>query len=195
MLRRLGTLLCAVLLVACRDARIANYQVPHEEPPNPTLTAEGETDMANTAVPTATGDNLTWTAPDHWESRPAGTMRQATYAIVGPGGAEADLSITAFPGDVGGLLANVNRWRDQLGLAALSQAQLATQTEHLDVGELHLTYVDYAGGTGSEGTRLLGAIVPLANETWFFKLSGPDSLVGPERDAFRAFLGTLQPAP
>ncbi|HYD84742.1 MAG TPA: hypothetical protein VEA63_11835, partial [Opitutus sp.] len=103
-------LLPLLLLSACRDAQVATYRVPAEKPeplppvltggvpaPSPATTADAT--MANTAVPTADGETLTWTAPTHWQPKPASAMRKGSYAITGADGAAADLSITAFPGD------------------------------------------------------------------------------------------------
>jgi len=64
--------------------------------------------MASTPVTTASGPGLTWTAPAHWKAKPGSAMRKGSYAIAGDGG-EADLAITAFPGDVGGDLAAISR--------------------------------------------------------------------------------------
>ena len=147
--------------------------------------------MAATPVATTAGMALTWTAPANWQSKPATTMRKATYTIAGDG-AEADLSITAFPGDVGGELANVNRWRGQVGLGDLTAAQLAGATQHFDANGLHLTVVDYPGQGAAAAQRLLGAIVPVGSETWFFKLLGPAALVGREREAFMEFLKSIR---
>jgi hypothetical protein len=41
---------------------------------------------------------------------------------------------------------------------------------------------------------VLGALVPHAGATWFFKLDGPDAVVAREKSAFIAFLQTLRPA-
>ncbi|HWA86122.1 MAG TPA: hypothetical protein VG710_07875, partial [Opitutus sp.] len=148
--------------------------------------------MANTAVVKAEGPGLQWTAPAHWQNQPAAAMRKATYAVTGDDGATADVSITAFPGDVGGEFANVNRWRSQLGLPPLAESALdAAITRRAQAG-LHLTIVDFAGAGPAAGHRLLGAIVPFDNATWFFKLTGPDALVARERDAFLEFLGTIK---
>ena len=148
--------------------------------------------MANTAVPTASGAALAWTAPAHWTAKPAGAMRKGSYSIKGDGG-EADMSITAFPGDVGGDLANLNRWRGQIGLGPIAQAEFESTTQHLDYNGLHLTVVDIAG-TGATAQRILGAMVPHAGGTWFFKLMGPAGLVAKEKAAFAAFLETIKPA-
>ena len=48
-------------------------------------------DMANTTVNKAEGPGLNWTAPAHWQSRPAVAMRKATYAVPGENGAAGDL--------------------------------------------------------------------------------------------------------
>jgi hypothetical protein len=124
-------------------------------------------------------------------------MRKATFIIPGDAGEQAELAVTAFPGDVGGNLANVNRWRQQLQLAPISAAELDSALTHLHVGELHVDVAELLGPTPTEGKtrqRVLGAIVPHNGATWFFKLTGPDILVTHEKDAFLAFLKTLQPA-
>src|SRR5262245_59791460 len=125
--------LALLLTGACRKADVASYRVPKEKDPEmpaakasaqPPAAPAGGT-MANTAVPTAQGDGLAWTAPAHWQAKPASAMRKGSYAIAGDGGAAADLSITAFPGDVGGEAANVNRWRGQVSLPPASASELA----------------------------------------------------------------------
>jgi hypothetical protein len=196
-------LLSALLLAACREARITSYRVPKEPaatpPPAPTegalppghpAVAPGAgTDMASAAVPKAAGPNLLWTAPAAWTPKPPSAMRKGSYTVRGPEG-EGDLSIAAFPGDVGGDLANINRWRGQLGLPAVER--LDGVVEPLEANGLHLIVFDGA----NDGRRMLGAIVPRPGETWFFKLAGPDALVAREKPAFLDFLRTVHaPAP
>jgi len=189
--------ICAAMLTllwlgACRDREIAAYRAPKDPVPAslPPAAPGGDT-MASTAVPTG-GDSLTWTAPAHWTAKPASAMRKGSYAIR-DGAAEADLSITAFPGDTGGLLANLNRWRGQISLPPLVPNELDAHREHTDIGALHVDIVDFTGTANGVPTRLLGAVVPLAGETWFFKLMGPDALVAREKPAFREFLKTVTP--
>jgi len=195
------------MIAGCRDREIVAYRAPKDPPPadmpgraasgNP-ASAQGSmpgapTDpaMAATAVPTATGSDLIWTAPADWVSKPASAMRKGSYTVRGEGG-EADLSITAFPGSTGGLLANLNRWRGQLGLAPLAETELDANCARLDAGDLHLVVADFAGQAGGKPTRLVGAVVPHGGDTWFFKLMGPDALVAREKPAFLEFLRTIQ---
>jgi len=193
-----------LLLAGCKDREITAYRAPKDPPPvmpgmppssgNPEAGAPASSgqDMASTAVPTASGEELTWTAPAQWTVKPAGAMRKGSFAVKGDDG-DADLSITAFPGSTGGLLANINRWRGQIGLPPLAENDLAANKVHLDVGELHLDVVDFAGTAGGKPTRILGAVAPVGDNTWFFKLMGPDALVSREKPAFMEFIHTLKP--
>lgn len=197
-------LLAAVtLLSACRDAKVASYRVPKEtpEPLPPVLTgalpttpsaAAPGSDMASTAVTTADGDGLTWTAPAHWKPKAASAMRKGSYAVAGADGTEADMSVTAFPGDVGGTLANVNRWRGQLDLPPMAEAELESLMQHLHVGDFHIDVVEFANPQSSNPQRMIGAIVPFNGATWFFKLTGPDALVAREREAFLALVDSIK---
>ena len=205
-------LVCAAVLTllltgGCRDREITAYRAPKDPVPpvQPSAPGSGQLppdhppvgggaggNMADTAVPTG-GDSLTWTAPAVWTVMPDRPMRKATYALQGADGTAADLAITAFPGDTGGLLANVNRWRGQISLPPLAASQLDAHREHLDLGALHVDVVDFAGTASGSLTRIIGAVVPLDGETWFFKLMGPDALVAREKPAFREFLRTVRP--
>ncbi|CAM3117008.1 hypothetical protein [Rariglobus hedericola] len=212
----------AALLAAsgCRDAKIATYRVPRETPPPAAANAQSAdphaglgippvnaasspapampTDMASTAVPTASGGDLSWTTPANWQSRAASAMRKATFIIPGESaGEQAELAVTAFPGDVGGNLANVNRWRQQLQLAPISASELDSALTHLHAGDLHIDVAELLGPVPADGKprqRVLGAIVPFNGATWFFKLTGPDALVSREKSAYLAFVQTIRPS-
>ena len=200
-----------LLLNACRDPQIESYRVPKEKDPTPPTAsatprsapspvpapaapATADANMANTAVRTADGPGLAWTAPSGWTAKPASAMRKATFTIIGEGDATADLSITAFPGSVGGDLANINRWRGQVQLPSITDADLATATKRIETHGFRVTTVDFTGTAAGAPTRVLGAIVPVGDATWFFKLTGPVPLVAREQAAFAAFLQTIRPA-
>jgi hypothetical protein len=206
-----GIAAALVLLTACRDEKVTSYRVPKE--PDPTLPA-GETgdagqsqaapagspaappapgaSMANVPVPTASGPSLAWTAPSDWKAKPLGSMRKGSYSVGGEGSAGADLSITAFPGDVGGELANINRWRGQVGLGPLAAGQAEGAVVRVEANGLSITVVDCSGTDAANRQRILGAIVPAGGSTWFFKLMGADAVVGKEKTAFMEFLKTVR---
>jgi len=190
-------LVAACLLAGCKDRKIATYRAPKD--PAPVMPAPGTAPaapnagdaMAATAVPTGS-DSLSWTAPADWTAKAPGAMRKGSFSVKGADGAEADLSITAFPGDTGGLLANLNRWRGQLSLPPLAESQLDGMIEHLDAGALHFEVVDFVGTAKGVPTRLLGAVLSRPGETWFFKLMGPEALVAGRKNDFTTFLHSVK---
>ncbi|MCC5839318.1 MAG: hypothetical protein JJT96_04260 [Opitutales bacterium] len=133
------------------------------------------------------GDGPAFEVPGHWQEGVASAMRRGSFRVTGPEG-EGDISITSFPGDVGGLLANINRWRGQLGLGPISEADLPAATEVLPARGIDLTLVEFDGP--SQGT--VTAIAAHSGASWFFRLTGPTALVARERDSFMEFLRTIE---
>lgn len=196
-----------LLLAACRDTKAVAYTIPKEKPPvmsaapaaadsphgrapNPPAVDAG---MASTAVATAAGAELSWSAPAHWQPKAPGSMRKGSFTIT-DGALTADLGITAFPGDVGGEFANVNRWRGQLGLAPISQTEAAAAITRLEANGLKFALVEVSGSANGAPSRLVGAMVPFGGATWFFKLLGPDVVVTKEKAGFVEFLKTVKAA-
>lgn len=190
----LAALAVALAFTGCREAKVAHYTVPKEKPPEmPGMSAGSGADMASTAVPTAQGAGLGWTAPADWEEKPASAMRRGSYTVKGADGAEADLSITAFPGDVGGELANLNRWRGQIQLPPLAESDLTEATRTIKVGDLDFVLVDFANPDAPKPQRILGAFTSFGGSTWFFKLMGPADLVEAAKPKFLTFIQSVTP--
>ena len=68
---------------------------------------------------------LRWLCPRVGRRCPAGQMQVAKFAVPEHDGAKAEVSVSVFPSDTGGTLANVNRWRRQLGMSETDEAGLA----------------------------------------------------------------------
>ena len=52
-------------------------------------------------------------------------MRVGNYSVSNKAGEALDFSITSFPGEVGGILANVNRWLGQVGMSPTDEQGLS----------------------------------------------------------------------
>lgn len=139
---------------------------------------------------TAVGDGgLTWRIPSGWTLAPAGSsMRYATFSVTGAGGAKGEMAVTHFPGDVGGDLDNVNRWRQQVSLPPVDQAGLAALVSTVTAGAKTISVID---ATGPQ-SRLAAGWTRHGADTWFFKLTGPDALVGAEKANFTTFLESVR---
>ncbi|MCX6952312.1 MAG: hypothetical protein NTV51_09130 [Verrucomicrobia bacterium] len=210
--RRAATLALVLVLAGCSKTEVTTYRVPKEKdaalPSSMTAAAPAGADlapsagvqpaapgatMAGTAVPTASGPGLTWTAPAAWQAKPFGAMRKGSFTVTGDAGATADLSITAFPGAVGGELANINRWRGQVSLPPIAEADLPAAATRFTANGLAFTVVDLAS-TDANAQRILGGMTPYEGAMWFFKLTGPDALVAAAKPAFLDFLKTVKVA-
>ncbi len=147
---------------------------------------------AGVPPPPATGVPQ-WEPPAHWKAGGPRPMRLASFTVPGADNKEADLSISALGGAAGGLLANINRWRtQQLGLAAATEADLPKLSSEVPVTGGSATVVDFAGDGELKGTRMLAAIVARNDRTWFFKLTGPEAVVGAEKENFVKFLKSVK---
>jgi hypothetical protein len=103
--------------------------------------------------------------------------------------------VTVIPLGPSPLLANVNRWEEQLGLPKSPESELDKVVRHLDLPVGHVDLVDLQGPQkpGAERQRILGAIVPEGDQRmWFFKLLGPDSVVSAQKENFEAFIKSVQ---
>ena len=90
-------------------------------------------------------------------------------------------------------MANVNRWRREVGLAELNEDQFAKDVTAMMVASNPAVYVDESGsGDSPDRKRILGVIVPKDGRTWFFALRGPADLVGREKPAFEAFMKSVR---
>jgi hypothetical protein len=134
-------------------------------------------------------------APAGWEPTPIGpgSMRTAAFRV-SDGSHSAEVTVIPFGGPAGGLLANVNRWRGQIGLGELTEDQLPKETKTVDVDGLPAVLVDFTGpeSAGDKRQRVLGAILRHDETTWFIKLQGPAELVGKQQAAFEAFVRSFR---
>jgi len=126
-------------------------------------------------------------APEGWQSQPPGQMQLAKFAVAKDGG-KADISVSVFPSDTGGTLANVNRWRRQLGLGDVDEAGLQECISKLGDASIDGAPGPVLADLSNDNRRLLGAIVPKEGHWWFYKMLGDAAVVNAEHDAFVQFV-------
>jgi hypothetical protein len=127
-----------------------------------------------------------WKVPADWRELPPGQMQTAKFALAD----NAEVTVAAFPGDVGGLLANVNRWRDQLGHPPVDAAELPRVTTRLDAGGTAATLVDITAE--NKQRRMIAVVLPRGEETWFFKLLGDEPAVAGAKNLFVNFVKSAE---
>jgi len=138
---------------------------------------------------------LQWTTPEGWSERNESNPSRLATLDVADGEQRAEVSITRFPGDVGGLLPNVNRWRGQLGLAPVQDlAALEHPLEEVQVDGSASQLLDLVGesSSGSDAQRMLVVLVPHEGFTYFIKMTGPKTLLDLQRDPFVQFARSVR---
>jgi hypothetical protein len=188
-LRWLLPVVMATLFAGCGSREIRVYRVaksPEESKPTPPTASSPHSAEHVHQTP------IRWQLPRGWEQLPAGEMRLGDFRVQGANGERAEVMITPLAGRAGSDLANVNRWRGQVGLAPLAEDQLAANSETVQVGNEAAQLFEIAGISGDdEKTRILAVIFRRGQTSWFFKMIGPDALVQKEKSGFIAFLGTI----
>jgi hypothetical protein len=134
-----------------------------------------------------------WAKPDGWSEQPVSEMRLGSFKVNGPDATSADVSVTAFPGDAGGLVSNVNRWRGQLELPQLEENQLRQTIQQTEIQGTPAYLVDLqTAANSSKPSRILGAVMERPDRTWFVKMTGPPALLENQRQKFFDFVSSFQ---
>ncbi|HNQ73448.1 MAG TPA: hypothetical protein PKN95_07580 [Verrucomicrobiota bacterium] len=139
-------------------------------------------------------DGPTWTVPGGWREIDGGQFLFAKFVIADPAGNQAAVNVSTSAGDGGGLIANVNRWRGQLGLPAWSAAEVEQQAQKIatDAGPATLIEMRGADAQPPKPTLTIAAVVPQNHATWFYKLMGDEKVVLAQKEAFLTFVKGVQ---
>jgi hypothetical protein len=172
----------AFSLVSCNNDKIEVYNIPKEG-------IAVAMQSGSEALAPSGGNPAQWTKPEGWNEQPLSEMRLGSFKVDGANAASADVSVIAFPGEAGGLISNINRWRGQLQLPPLDEDQLSQITQRTDVDDVPTYLVDFQTvENASKPSRILGAVLQTADRTWFVKMTGPPGLIESQRDKFLTFV-------
>ena len=154
--RRTALGVAAVLaLCSCNNDKVVVYTIPKEGVNVAMLGGTG-----TLGPPSSPAGPVQWTKPVSWNSQPLSEMRMGSFKVDGPNAGSADVSITAFPGDAGGLSSNLNRWRGQLQLLPLSDEQLSNTVQRIEVDNVPTCLIDFQTTVNNpEPARILGAVL------------------------------------
>lgn len=136
-----------------------------------------------TAEPVSHEGQPNWQAPSDWKEISAGQFLVAKF-LIADGAAAVNVSSSA--GDGGGLAANVNRWRGQLGLQPA--ADVATTPLQVTDGKAGRVDIDGTNSQTGKPAKLIGVMVSQSDRTWFYKLMGDPTVVDAQTDAFIKFV-------
>jgi hypothetical protein len=156
--------------------------------------------MSSAAEQTQEGNEelpFTWETPEGWSRMPKMAMRDLTFTFGANG--EGECYLSRLPGAGGGLAANVNRWRQQMGLEPASEGDIAALPKR-DLFGMEAVYVsldgEFRGMNAAESKkdfRMVGVILAADFGAIFIKMVGPRELVDANTQKFEAFCASLKP--
>lgn len=185
---------------AVAEEKVREYRAPKDPPPaaaKPTAPAGQPSAPAGAAQGSASqGTHPHWKLPEGWREDPKpAPMRYATF-LAGEGDTQLTVAVTRFPGNVGGMLANLNRWRGQIGLKPWSEQELAQEIQKkqairpLEGAQPNGLLIDITGpgADGATPQRTLVAMFEIPrSETWFFKATASEKAIAANIDSFLQF--------
>jgi len=153
------------------------------------------TSPAAPSQPQAAAPAFQWKTPPGWQPLAPQPMRDLNFAAGDPPLIECFL--TTFSSSGGGVAANVNRWRQQMGLAPDSADAIDALPAIEVLGfrgtlvELDGTYSGMRGDQQAEESKMFAAFVPVGDRAVTIKMIGPADQVEAERENFKMFVTSL----
>ncbi len=204
-----GLLFAAVALTGCGDGGSthtidevreggARGPVPATADSAKRFGMSGHGDRANQPSQPA---KLEWlyATPKGWELLPPKPMRDLGWKVASSD--DTECTFTVLPGSGGGLAANVNRWRKQMGLDGVSADAIDALPKESFLGlqatrvDLEGTYGGMRGDLNLASARMLGLVVSLPKAAVFLKMTGPKDVVTAEEANFEAVAKSLRAKP
>ena len=123
-------------------------------------------------------------------------MRIGSFFASGKDGLKSDISVVVLAGAAGGDLANVNRWRGQINLEPIGEADLPKYSKRIAPAGRPMMMVNFVTPDlfidNRYKKRLIAVSYPRGANTWFFKMTGEDALVHSLEPSFTRFLENLR---
>lgn len=135
---------------------------------------------------------LTYKAPQGWSPGKVDGLRQVAFEVR-DGSKQAEITVIALASSAGDLLANVNRWREQVHLGPVVRADIDRQLKEFSVDGVKGHRVELVGPADQEPREgILGVICSHRDKAWFFKMKGTAALVEQERGRFESFVRSVK---
>ena len=173
------------VLGSCKEDEIRTYRVATDSTADtPAPPAAGVTAKENQS-----GLSVVWQAPSDWKQEDAAQFVTAAYAL--PSGGR--VTVSKLAGDGGGLAANLNRWRGQVGLKPIADNEISGQPLKIaDSDEVMQLFNLTSINSAADAEGILAGILPLKAETWYFKFSGPVGVLRKSEGLFAEFLRSVR---
>jgi hypothetical protein len=141
------------------------------------------------ATKSAASSDLRYEAPDEWSPGKPNAISLLAFKVT-DGEKQAEITVSTAGGQ---WLANVNRWRGQLGLSPVDEMELAMVTKKIEMLGTTGDYIEIVGPeSAAKRETILGVQAEAGGRTWFVKLRGDSRLAEREKNNFESFVKSLR---
>ena len=170
---------------------VRSYRVPKESRP----VAESSSSDVPPPPPVAAAA-IEWDLPDGWRREENTSAFRFATLSAGEGDQRIEVSISQLSGQAGGAMANINRWRGQIGLGPAGGDDMHDALEEITGRGVRGLLVDMVGTPAEDGPdvprRMLAAMYATTERTWFIKTVAPDPVIASHREAFLALCSSIR---
>ncbi len=177
----------SIFFVACsREPSVQKYRV-------------SKTPVSETSLPVRSGNSevtdiglpFTWVVPDGWTLGKTSSMRLVSYKVPVSANERGDFSLVQLGGGAGGTMANINRWRGQVGLEPTTPEELVEVAHLHDTKQgqqyLHITLINEA----NPDSAIIAAIFEQPGYVLFAKLVASSAGVREAQNSFEDFCNSI----
>ena len=138
-------------------------------------------------IAAAASDEFSFTAPQGWKPGTTGPFRKVAFEVE-DNGEKCEITVSSLAAAGSGLLPNINRWRGQIGLKEMEQAEMQKAVEPVSVDGHDGHVIELVG----DRKTIIGAIVIVSDQGWFVKLTGEKALAAREKANFMGFVKSVK---
>jgi hypothetical protein len=187
----IGVAIVSVLAIPAWASESADHEnCPHARSGNIGACCTGHP----VASPQVEKPALAWETPEHWVKARPRPIREATYHPSGQKETECYVTVVAIGTD--SAIDTLNRWRGQMGLPPVSQAEAETGPSIHVLGTKGLLLEAFGDFTDTAGIKhedygLLSIVSALEDSLLIVRMTGPREQVQTEREHFMLFLDSF----
>jgi len=130
--------------------------------------------------------SIAWKTPKGWIEKAGNSIRIGSFSLPAIGDKKAELSVIVLAGSGGGITANINRWRGQIGLDALSEKEVKDSLKSTNgkLGQYFSIYME----NKNVNKAIMSAFIMHKGKTIFVKAMGHPEVLKVQNKTFISFI-------
>ncbi len=162
-------------------------------PGHPAIRSANPSGASSPSADAGISGDLKYEVPTGWRRGQTDDMRKAAFTVE-EGSRRVSITVVVTEGaSASDISANVNRWRNQLGLPPAAKEEVAASVKPIQVGDAAGSFVEIVGPKEpAPQTAVYSAMAPRDGKVWSVTMRGDTELAAREKERFQAFVKSIQ---